>query len=159
MKIKYLLMENISKVIQRYRFLKLKALGYENIHHTAIIESKLNLDKVHPKGVHIGANTLVASRSTILSHEHVKRDKENSSNPWITDTYIGRNCFIGVGAMILPGVTIGNEVIIGASSVVTKDIPSNSVAVGNPARIIKSGIQMNDKAILIVNEKDSNNRD
>lgn len=56
------------------------------------------------------------------------------------DVHIGKNCFIGDRTIVLPGVTIGDEVVIGAGSVVTKDIPSNSVAVGNPARVIKSGI-------------------
>jgi len=149
MKFKYLLMEVLSKGIQSFRYYKLKLLGYKNISHSAIIESNLNLDRVYPEGIHIGANTLVASRTTILCHEHVKRDQIDARNPWVTDTYIGKNCFIGVGATILPGVVIGDEVIIGASSVVTKSIPSNSVAVGNPARVIRTGIKMNDKAILV----------
>ncbi len=51
---------------------------------------------------------------------------------------IGNNVFIGAGSVVLPNVTIGNDVIIGAGSIVTKDIPSNSVAVGNPARVIKT---------------------
>ncbi len=149
MKFKYLLMGMLSKGIQTIRYYKLKLLGYSNISHTAIIESNLNLDKVYPPGIHIGDNTLIASRTTILCHEHVKRDKIDGRNPWITDTYIGRNCFIGIGSTILPGVTIGDEVIIGASSVVTKNIPSNSVAVGNPAKVIRTGIKMDDKAILV----------
>lgn len=149
MKIKYLIMEILSKQIQNFRYIKLRILGYKNISSSAVIESNLNLDKVYPKGIHIGDNTLVASRTTILSHEHVKRELKNPANPWVTDTYIGKNCFIGVGSFILPGVKIGDEVIIGAGSIVTKDIPSNSVAVGNPARIIRSGIKMNNKAILV----------
>lgn len=149
MNFKYFLMEFFSKLIQRIRYLKLQLLGYKNISSSAIIESNLNLDRVYPKGIYIGENTLVASRTTILCHEHIKRDPHISRNPWVTNTYIGKNCFIGVGATILPGVKIGDEVVIGASSVVTKNIPSNSVAVGNPARVIKSGIKMNNKAILI----------
>ena len=50
---------------------------------------------------------------------------------------IGKNCWIGEKAIILPGVTIGNNTIIGAGSVVTKDIPADSIAVGNPAKVIK----------------------
>lgn len=142
-------MEKASKVIQKIRYTKLNILGYKNINSKAIIESKLNLDRVYPQGIYIGENTLVASRTTILCHEHVKREDKDPRNPWVTNTYIGKNCFIGVGATILPGVKIGDEVIIGASSVVTKDIPSNSVAVGNPAKVIRSGIKMNDKAILV----------
>ena len=50
---------------------------------------------------------------------------------------IGEDCWIGGGAVICPGVTIGNRCVIGAGSVVTKDIPDDSVAVGNPARLIR----------------------
>ena len=74
MKIKYLIMEILSKKIQKFRYIKLRVLGYKNISSSAVIESKLNLDKVYPKGIHIGNNTLVASRTTILCHEHVKRE-------------------------------------------------------------------------------------
>ena len=51
---------------------------------------------------------------------------------------IGNNVFIGAGSIILPGVNIGDKAVIGAGSVVTKDIPTNSVAVGNPAKVICS---------------------
>jgi acetyltransferase-like isoleucine patch superfamily enzyme len=78
----------------------------------------------------------------------VKRDPYNHRNPWVTNTYIGKNCFIGVGAMILPGVKIGDEVIVGASTVVTKDVSSNSIVVGNPGRVLSKKIQMNSRAVL-----------
>jgi acetyltransferase-like isoleucine patch superfamily enzyme len=142
-------MEFASKKLQTLRYYSYRVKGYKNIHKSVILERNLRLDKVYPQGIHINANTLVASEVTILTHEHVKRDHSDPSNPWIIDTYIGKNCFIGVGSMILPGVRIGDEVIIGANSVVTKDVPSNCIAVGNPARIIKTNIKMNDKAILI----------
>lgn len=51
---------------------------------------------------------------------------------------IGKRCWIGAGAIILPGVTVGDDTVIGAGSVVTKDIPSGVVAVGNPCRVIKT---------------------
>jgi len=51
---------------------------------------------------------------------------------------IGNNVYVGVNTTFLPGITVGNNVVIGACSVVTKDIPDNSVAVGNPARVIKT---------------------
>ena len=50
---------------------------------------------------------------------------------------IGRNCWIGAGAVIVPGVTVGDDVVIGAGSVVTKDIPDGVVAVGNPCRVLR----------------------
>jgi len=58
------------------------------------------------------------------------------------DTYIGDFCVIGIGAIIMAGVKIGNEVVVGAGSVVTKDIPSNVIVAGNPAKIIKENIKM-----------------
>lgn len=51
---------------------------------------------------------------------------------------IGDNCWIGAGTVICPGVTIGENTVIGAGSVVVKDIPANSVAVGNPCRVVRS---------------------
>ncbi len=50
---------------------------------------------------------------------------------------IGRDVWIGGGAILLPGVTIGDNVVIGAGSVVTKDIPSNRIAFGNPCRVVR----------------------
>lgn len=51
--------------------------------------------------------------------------------------HIGKNCWLGAGVIVLPGITIGDNSVIGAGSVVTKDIPENVVAVGNPCRILR----------------------
>ena len=53
------------------------------------------------------------------------------------DVFIGSNVWIGAGAILLPGVRIGDNSVIGAGSVVTKDIPENVVAVGNPCRVLR----------------------
>lgn len=50
---------------------------------------------------------------------------------------IGKNCWLGAGTVVVPGVTIGDNSVIGAGSVVVKDIPANSIAVGNPCRVIR----------------------
>jgi serine acetyltransferase len=150
MTIRLRLMEIVSKVVRTMRFSWYRVLGYSNIDKSAILESKLILDKVNPSGIHIGANTLVGSHALILSHEHVKRDSLDDRKPWMTDTFIGRNCFIGVRATILPGVRIGDEVVVGASTVVTKDVPSNCVVVGNPGRIVRTNIRMDERAYMRV---------
>lgn len=58
---------------------------------------------------------------------------------------IGSDVFIGVNSIVMPGITIGSRVVIGAGSVVTKDVPDNSVAVGNPARVVSSFDQLDAK--------------
>lgn len=135
----------LSTIIRFLRILLLKIKKYD-VSYSTIIEGSVVLDKLYPEGIHIGENTLVAGGVKILSHDHCKRVGNNQ--PFLTHTYIGKNCFIAVGAIILPGVKIGDEVIVGAGSVVTKDIPSNTVVAGNPAKIIRKNIKMNNFAAL-----------
>ena len=89
----------------------------------------------------IGSNTALAPECfiTTINHGMMPDEKSNYlSQPLETKPVtIGRNCWIGARVIILPGVTIGNFSIIGAGSVVTKDIPEYSIAVGNPAHVIK----------------------
>lgn len=136
-----------SKIVRFLRWQKLHWGGYINISRNCVIEHNVGLDKMNPKGIYIGDNTLVASGTTILAHDHVRKRPDGSY--WYADTRIGRNCFIGVRSLILPGVTIGDECCIGAGSVVTKDIPAHCMAVGVPAKIIKTDICMDDSARLI----------
>ena len=86
------------------------------------------VDGVNPDKISIGDNTVLAVRAQIIAHCPVR-----GSAP----VNIGRNCYIGYAALILPGVTIGDDCIIGAGAIVTRDIPPSSVAVGNPARVIR----------------------
>ncbi len=58
-----------------------------------------------------------------------------------TDTYIGFNCFIGAQAIIMPGVRVGDQCIVGSGAVVTRDVPPGSIVAGNPAKVIRSGVR------------------
>ncbi len=62
------------------------------------------------------------------------REKAYQYNMPVT---IGRNCWLGANVVVLPGVTIGDNVVVGAGSVVTKDLPDNVVAVGNPCKVLR----------------------
>ena len=125
--------------------LKYRLKGYK-ISYSASIEGGVMLDKLNPTGIHIGDNTLVARGAVILSHHHHKRTPSN--NPILCDTFIGKKSFIGMNSIVMPGIKVGDEVIVGAGAVVTKDVRSNCVVAGNPARVIKEGIKMNSLAAL-----------
>lgn len=92
------------------------------------------IDPSHCYHITIGDNVTLAPRVHILAHDAsfgLFSGKTRAAN-----VSIGNDVFVGASSIILPGVHIGNRVIIGAGSVVTKDIPDNSVAVGNPCRVI-----------------------
>lgn len=89
--------------------------------------------------VKIGDNCMLAPNVQIYAATHpTDAESRNSGAEYALPITIGKNCWIGGSAIILPGVTIGDNCVIGAGSVVTKDVPANSVAAGNPARIIKT---------------------
>ncbi len=87
----------------------------------------------------VGSNVLFAPGVQVLTASH-PLDSETRINglEYGKPVSIGDNCWIGAGAIILPGVTIGINTVIGAGSVVTKDIPDNTLAVGNPCKLIKN---------------------
>jgi len=87
-------------------------------------------DIVFPGLVTIGRNCVLATRSAVLAHGVLATPEGGRA------VTIGDNCYIGYGAIIVPGVTIGDNCIIGAGAVVGKDIPANSIAVGNPAQVV-----------------------
>ena len=103
-----------------------------DIERTARISLGARLAKTNPRGIHIGKNSYIASGAIIFSHDFARNIH--------THTYIGDKCFIGANAIIMCGVRIGNEVVVGAGSVVTKSVPSNCIVAGNPARVIRVGI-------------------
>ncbi|UVJ39590.1 sugar O-acetyltransferase [Arthrobacter sp. CJ23] len=97
-----------------------------------------NLTALDVAPISIGEDCQIGPNVQLLTPTHPvapqpRRDRLEAAEP-IT---IGDNVWLGGGAIVLPGVTIGSNSVIGAGSVVTKDIPANSLAVGNPARVIR----------------------
>lgn len=89
--------------------------------------------------VHIGNNVLMATKVQIYAAYHPTNPTERLTGKELAaPVRIGDNAWIGGGAIICPGVSIGTNVTIGAGSVVTQDIPDNTVAVGNPCRVIRA---------------------
>lgn len=89
--------------------------------------------------VEIGDNVFIAPNCCITTAGHpINIDERNRGLEYAYAIKIGNNVWIGAGANILPGVTIGDNVTIGAGSVVNKSIPANSIAVGNPCKVIKT---------------------
>lgn len=94
------------------------------------------IDVGHGYLISVGDQVTVAPGATLLAHD--ASIKEALGYARVGRISIGSHVFIGAGAVILPGVSIGDYVIIGAGAVVSRSIPANSVAVGNPARVIGS---------------------
>lgn len=109
-----------------------------NIHVGDHFFANFNLTILDEAEVRIGAHAFIGPNVSIYTACHpLEATMRNTGVEWAEPVIIGDNVWIGGSTTILPGVTIGNNVVIGAGSVVTKDIPDNAVAVGNPARVIR----------------------
>lgn len=86
-------------------------------------------------GITIGDETQIAANVQLISNNH---DLEDRNVITCKPIKIGRRVWIGAGATILPGVIIGDNSVVGAGSVVTKEVPANTIVAGNPARFIKN---------------------
>ena len=112
--------------------------GGKHVHFGKNVYANFNLTLVDDTHIYVGDYTLFGPNVTVATAGHPilpsLREKGYQYNAPVT---IGKNCWIGAGAIIVPGITIGDNVVIGAGSVVTKDIPSNVVAVGNPCKVLR----------------------
>lgn len=124
--------EFVRWLILKPYFLILTRLFGMDLSPSARVSFGARLDKTYPQGIHISDESYIASGALIFSHDFSRSLK--------TDTFIGKRCFIGANAIVLPGLKIGDSVIVGAGSVVTKDVPGHCIVAGNPAKIIKHKI-------------------
>lgn len=120
----------------------------ENIFFGDNCEVNMNCTFLDDNRIVIGDNALIAPNVQIYTAFHPTNARDRFGNPRPDGSFafcktrtapviIGRNVWIGGGAILLPGITIGDNVVIGAGSVVTRDIPADTVAVGSPCRVIR----------------------
>ena len=134
------ILENILAEVGKNCYIEppLHANWGKNTHLGNDVYVNFNLTLVDDTDIYIGNNVLIGPNVIIDAGTHpinpIIRKKQAQFN---IPVYIGDNVWIGGGSIILPGVKIGKNSVIGAGSVVTKDIPENVVAVGNPCRILR----------------------
>lgn len=112
--------------------------GGKNVHFGNGVYANFNLTLVDDCDIFVGDNVMFAPNVTITTGTHpihpILRSKKAQYN---LPVHIGNNVWIGAGVTILPGVKIGDNTVIGAGSVVTKDIPANVVAIGSPCKVFR----------------------
>ena len=112
--------------------------GGHQCHFGKNVYANYNLTAVDDTHIYVGDNTMIAPNVILASAAHpLDPEERRKGYQYNQPVHIGKNCWLGAGVIVVPGVSIGDDTVIGAGSVVTKDIPSGVVAVGNPCRVIK----------------------
>lgn len=112
--------------------------GGRHVHFGKTVYANFNLTLVDDTHIYVGDDTMFGPNVTVATAGHpILPELREQGYQYNASVHIGKNCWIGAGAVIVPGITIGDNVVIGAGSIVTKDIPSNVVAVGNPCKVLR----------------------
>lgn len=112
--------------------------GGRHCHFGKMVYANFNLTCVDDTHIYVGDYTMFGPNVTIATAGHpIQPELRQQGYQYNMPVHIGKNCWLGAGVIVVPGVTIGDNVVIGAGSVVTKDIPSNVVAVGNPCKVLR----------------------
>ena len=112
--------------------------GGAHVHFGKSVYANFNLTMVDDTHIYVGDFTMFGPNVTVTTAGHpILPELREKVYQYNMSVHIGRNCWIGAGAIILPGITIGDNTVVGAGSIVTKDLPPNVVAVGNPCRVLR----------------------
>ena len=112
--------------------------GGRHCHWGKHIYANFNLTMVDDTGIYVGDNTMFGPNVVLATAGHpILPELREKGCQYNVPIHIGENCWLGAGVIVLPGVTIGDNTVVGAGSVVTKDLPANVVAVGNPCRVLR----------------------
>ena len=112
--------------------------AFEHVHFGDGVYCNFGCTFVDDTHIYVGSNTLFGPNVTVVTAAHPTNPAEREGGlQRNAPVRIGKNCWIGAGAILLPGVTIGDGTTIGAGSVVTRDVPDGVVAYGNPCRVAR----------------------
>lgn len=118
--------------------------GGHHVHFGSHIYANFGLTLVDDTHIYVGDHTMFGPHVILATAGHpILPELREKGYQYNAPIHIGKNCWLGAGVIVLPGLQIGDNTVIGAGSVVTKDIPANVVAVGNPCRVLRE-----------INEKD-----
>ena len=112
--------------------------GGRFVHFGKNVYANFGLTLVDDTHIYVGDFCMFGPHVTVATAGHpILPPLREQGLQYNAAVHIGKNCWIGAGALVMPGVTIGDNCVIGAGSVVTRDIPANVVAVGNPCRVLR----------------------
>ncbi|MCI9222758.1 MAG: sugar O-acetyltransferase [Oscillospiraceae bacterium] len=112
--------------------------GGKHIHFGKYVYCNFNCTLVDDTHIYVGDYTELGPNVVIATAGHpILPELREQVYQYNAPVRIGRNCWLGAGVIVVPGVTIGDNTVVGAGSVVTKDIPANVIAVGNPCRVLR----------------------
>ncbi len=127
--------------------------GGKHVHFGKGVYANFNLTLVDDTHIYIGDYTMLAPNVTIATAGHpILPELREKAYQYNKSVHIGKNCWLGAGVLVMPGITIGDNTVVGAGSVVTKDLPANVVAVGNPCRVLRE-INDRDREYFFKNDK------
>jgi galactoside O-acetyltransferase len=127
--------------------------GGKRVHLGKNVYANFNLTLVDDTEIYIGDNVMIGPNTVIATAGHpIDPELRLRITQYNKPVHIGNNCWLGANVVVMPGVSIGENTVIGAGSVVTKDIPAGVVAVGNPCRVMRP-VGEKDKKYFFRNEE------
>ena len=123
------------------------------IHFGNGVYANFGLTCVDDTHIYIGDKTMFGPNVVLATANHpILPELREKAYQYNKEIHIGRNCWLGAGVIVVPGISIGDNSVIGAGSVVTRDIPDNVLAVGNPRRVLRE-ISEHDREFFYKNER------
>ncbi len=123
------------------------------IHFGNGVYANFGLTCVDDTHIYIGDKTMFGPNVVLATANHpILPELREKAYQYNKEIHIGRNCWLGAGVIVVPGISIGDNSVIGAGSVVTRDIPDNVLAVGNPCRVLRE-ISEHDREFFYKNER------